>query len=137
STGRGAEGGGAGASTAVLHSRHHVEARETGGGFIAHFLNDALIIGHGVLRGQSRVTPPVIDDEFPARALHGFQVWVGGVESVRQLVIGELDVAVEVERPVVPGGILENRIGEARSGESILQALAWGRTGNPQTPSPT
>src|SRR4029077_4758118 len=77
------------------------------------------------------------DDELPAAALKGFQVWVGGVESVRQFVIGELYVAIEVERPVVPRGVFENCVGEARSGESILQALARGRAGDPRAPPST
>src|SRR5436190_848318 len=94
----------------------------------------ALVVVDGVERRDRPVLPTVIHDDLSAASLQASEVRVGRVEDAGQLVIGDVDVAVEVEGPEVPARILEDHVGEKLVPEKELQRPAWRCAGDPDRP---
>ena len=97
----------AGTKEAMIHSGDHVEPSETLGIFPAYLRSHAFVIVHSAGRRHGSVTPALEQNQLSAPALEGFQIGVGRVESLPQRVVEDFDVAVEVERAIIPCGILK------------------------------
>src|SRR6185503_1795989 len=68
-----------------------------------------LVVLDRTRRGNGRVPPPVVLNYFPARCAERPQVRAGRVEDRSGLCVADAHVAIEVEHPEIPRGVLEYR----------------------------
>ena len=108
----------AGAATAVRHPGHEKQPveilgrRSAGRARIRVFRKKGahrLVVLDRTRRGNGGVSPPVVLNELPARCTERPQVRAGRVEDRSRLRIPDAHVAIEVEHPEIPLGVLEYR----------------------------
>ena len=125
----------AGAPGAMLHARDQVKAHELRRFLLAHLFLHALVVADDVARRDRRVAPPVIQNQLAAPGLEGFQVGVDGRQIRAGFFLGDLHVAIEVERIEVPGRVVEDHVFEELRSKGVHQTL--GRLGASHPLRPT
>ena len=114
------KGVGAVTATAMRHARHHKEPIEfldflpsvavLRARFNACQLGPyAVVVVDTIDRSDCRVRPPDVVDDLGAMCPQWPEVGIGGVEDWPEVLIGERDIAREVQRPEVPIRVLKTK----------------------------
>src|SRR5262249_49921452 len=85
-----------------------------------HGLRDSLVVRRRILRRHDRIGPPRIHEQLAAAPFERRQIAFDRLHE-RKLLLGVREVAIPVDRRVVPVGVME----EKRSEEACPHRLAW------------
>ncbi len=94
----------------MLYAWQHVETDKAVGGVGAHGLRDSVVIVNGVDGRDGGIGPAVIDDEFAATGLKGFEIRVGGVELIGHFGVGGIEGGGRIGFLIAPGRVIENHV---------------------------
>jgi len=69
-----------------------------------------LVVSDRAERRDRRIAPTVILNQFSAICAEASEVWIRRIQDWSGLLVAERNVRIEVQRPVIPLRVLENRL---------------------------